>query len=44
MPIICTDEEKKLAVSAVVHQRDLIYRMIETINELEARIIVLENE
>jgi hypothetical protein len=43
MPIICTDEEK-LAVSAVVHQRDLIYRMIETINELEARIIVLENE
>ena len=43
MAIICTDEEK-MAVSSVVYQRDLIYRMIETINELEARIIVLENE
>jgi hypothetical protein len=43
MAIICTDEEK-MAVSAVVHQRDLIYRMVEVINELEARIEALENE
>ena len=43
MAIICTDEEK-LAVSAVVYQRDLIYRMVEVINELEARIEALENE
>lgn len=43
MAIICTEDEK-MAVSSVLHQRDLIYRMIETINELEARIIVLENE
>jgi|TARA_R110002050_G_scaffold57522_4_gene129711 hypothetical protein len=43
MAIICTDEEK-MAVSSVVHQRDLIYRMVEVINELEARIEALENE
>ena len=43
MAIICTDEEK-MAVSSVVHQRDMIYRMVEVINELEARIEALENE
>ena len=42
MAIICTEDEK-MAVSTVVHQRDLIYRMVEAINELEARIEALES-
>jgi hypothetical protein len=41
MEITCTNEEK-LAISAVLYQRDVINRMITLINELEARIIQLE--
>jgi hypothetical protein len=43
MAITCTDKEK-LSISAFIHQRDVIYRMIDLINDLEARIEILENE
>ena len=43
MPIELSENEKN-SISSTMYQDDVINRMIILINDLEARIIVLENE